>query len=180
MKRNYLIAAAVLLAVVAFAPAAHAQKVGFVDFSQILDNTDEGRRINQKIQGKGQDLELRYKELQLELQKMQKELLDQKDVLSEDAFREKYTALQQKAADSQQAFQKDQMDAEKFKVELVKAFVDKVKGIAQQVAKSDGYSLVVLNMEEMNTGVSVVLYGDESVNLTNKVIRQLNAGGGGQ
>jgi len=169
-----LFAAAVLLLFIA-ATAYAAERVGFVDFSQILDQTNEGRRINQKIQAKGEELELQAKKLDLELRQMKKDLMDKRAALTEEAFNQQAEDLQKKFMESQQTLQKAQMEAEQFKVQMVKEFIGKVKTVANKIAQQEGYSLVILNMEEMVTNVSVVLYGSENVNLTNKVIRDLNA-----
>lgn len=169
-----LIALAALLLLCVAAGAA--ERVGFVDFTQILEKTNEGQRINQKIQAKGEELELQAKKLDLELRTMKKDLMDKRAALTEEAFNQQAEDLQKKFMESQQILQKSQMDAEQFKVQMIKEFIGRVRVVVNKVAQAEGYSLVILNMEEMVTNVSVVLYGSDAINLTNKVIRDVNAG----
>jgi len=106
------------------------------------------------------------------------DLNKKKDALSDEAVKAKMKELNQLGMEYQAAVQSATVDFEKYKVELLKNFIERMEAIAQQVAKEEGYAIIILKVEDFMTQSSVVLYGDKSVDLTDKVIRRLNQGTG--
>jgi Skp family chaperone for outer membrane proteins len=51
-----------------------------------------------------------------------------------------------------------------------------IRNVLNAIAKSDGYSMVIDIASESASGTPIVLYNDNSSDLTDKVLSQLNAG----
>jgi len=177
--RNLAIFVAVAVALALSPAAATAQgKVGFVDLSRALDLTTKGKGITKDLANKRDELELQIKEMELNMLTKKDDLNKKKDALSDEAVKAKMKELNQLGMEYQAAVQSATVDFEKYKVELLKNFIERMEAIAQQVAKEEGYAIIILKVEDFMTQSSVVLYGDKSVDLTDKVIRRLNQGTG--
>jgi len=168
----------VVVTAVCLATPAFAGKVGFVDLQKVLDLTTMGKDISQKVAARTDELKIKVKKAELKVQTMQDQLKKTESALSDDAKREKYGELQKQIMEYQNLYQQSAMDIEKFKLDLFKTVIGKVKEITNKLATADGYDIVLLKVEDVMTEGSVVLYGAGSVDLTDKVIRQMNAAPG--
>jgi outer membrane protein len=152
-------------------------KVGFVDLSKALELTEAGKRIQRDLGSKKDSLELQVKKKELEILNLRDDYNKKKNGLAPDALRQKQAAIEQAMGEYQELAQKSTMEFEQFKMKQITDFVKKMEQFATQIAQNEGYSMIILKVEDFLTGASVVLYGSPQVDLTNKVIQKLNASG---
>jgi outer membrane protein len=172
--RKALIATVVLLAVISAAPALAESNVGFVDFGKVLELTDKGRTLQAKLSATKDELEIKIQGRELALRKLQEELKTKKDVMAKEVFEGKMQEFQQKLMEYQQAVQESSAQFEKLRVKQIRGFVSEIEVVVSDVATQNGFSLVIMKFEDFITNSSIILYGDSSVELTDKVIKKLN------
>ena len=174
--RSRLFAIAAALMCLAFATTALAEgKVGFVDFGKVLELTDKGGQVRKKLAATKDELEIQIQEKELELRKLQEELKSKKDVMAKEVFEQKMQEFQQKLMVYQQSVQESSAKFEQLRVKQIRSFVSDIEVVVSGVAKANGFTLVIMKFEDFVTNSSIVLYGDASVDLTDKVIQKLNA-----
>jgi outer membrane protein len=176
MRKVFAVALAVALCLIFAGQVLAEGKVGFVDFGKVLELTDKGGAVQKKLSAKKDELEIQVQEKELELRKLQEELKTKKDVMAEDVFNQKMQAFQEKLMTYQQFLQESNMTFEKLRIKEIRGLVKDVEDVVAQVAKEKGYYLVIMKFEDVVTNSSLVLYGDASVDLTDHVIKKLNAG----
>jgi len=157
------------------AQSAWAGKVGFVDLQKVLDLTKLGQEISKKIAARTDELKIKVKKAELKVITLRDQIKRTESALSEEAKKKKYEELNRLIMEYQQIAQQAMMDIEQYKLELFKSLIAKIKTITAKIAASQGYDLVLLKVEDVMTEGSVVLYGSPSVDLTDMVIRQMNA-----
>jgi len=173
--RKTILAALLVLAMVIAARPAFAGKVGFVDLSKVLELTKMGQEISRKIAARTDELKIKVKKAELKVVTLRDALKRTESALSDEAKKKKYEELNNALQEYQQIAQQAMMDIEQFKLTLFKELISKVKVVTSKLAASNGYDLVLLKVEDVMTEGSVVLYGSSSVDLTDLVIRQMNA-----
>jgi len=170
MKKYFFYAA--ILSLVPFVTTAYADsiKIGFVNAQKVLEGSAEGKQVQEKIKA---FIESRQKVISLEeseLREMDEELAEQADLLSPEAKKVKQTELQQKLIAYRKKaaeFDKEILDKRR---KIDQSFLSKIKAVIREIAKQDGYTFV-LNKSE---GPGAVFYAQESLDITNKVIAQID------
>lgn len=173
MRKIVLLTAFCLIAALAASPA-YAGKVGYVDLQKVLDLTKMGQEISQKIAARTDELKIKVKKAELQVINLRDQIKRTESALSEDAKRKKYEELNKLIMEYQQLAQQAMMEIEQYKLKLFKKIIAKIKDVTNKIAMNEGYDIVLLKVEDVMTEGSVVLFGASSVDLTDKVIRQMN------
>jgi Skp family chaperone for outer membrane proteins len=157
-----------------FATTVLAGEVAFVDLDKALQLTSKGKETQKKLAAMKDDFELKVRQREMDLRKQQEELETQKNVLSEDAFKNKMQEFQKGVMDYQQQAMEMQQKFDEYRVKQIRSFVKDMESVTQQIAKSAGYKIVILKVEDVVTTSSLVVYGDPGVDLTDLVVKKLN------
>lgn len=170
-RMNTLLAALVPAALLVAAPAAAqaTTKIGVIEVQRIVQDSAMGKESLARVQkaqtGKQEELVRRQKELRDLEQKIQ----EQNKTLSEEALEKLQKDYQTKALDLKR-FQDDaQRELEELQRRELGELEKKVMPVIQQVSKDEGYLLV------FNKFQSGLLYADDTVDLTDKVITKFNS-----
>ncbi len=148
-----------------------AQKFGYVNSGSVLEAMPEVKEaesnldaLGKQLQAKGekmmQDFQLKYQELD---RKVQAGEITPKDQETQTAALEEE---RQKILQYDQDMQKQLADK---KEALLTPILDKVKAAIDAVAKENGYTYVF----DGSPGIGVILYADESTNITPMVLTKL-------
>lgn len=175
MRKATILAVIISLCVLCSGMARAEGKVGFVDFGKVLELTDKGAAVRKKIAASKESIELQIQTKELELRKMQEELKTKKDVMAKEAFEAKMQEFNQMFTDYQKFIQSNQVKFEELRVKQIRGLVSDIEDVVEKVAKSNGFTLVIMKFEDLVTNSSLVLYGDSSIDLTDMVIKSLNA-----
>lgn len=158
-----------------FSNAAKSQdKIGFVNFRKILENTEQGKQAKRKLEDELSQSKISYEEKKLAFMKFNEELKKQQEVLSEDALKAKKEEFVNMQSELQRMGDELQYKLEKLKINLLKDLVKSIKDIIDEVAKSKGFALVLLDDQDPFLESGFILYGHPSVDLTDDVIKILN------
>jgi outer membrane protein len=169
LKMKYILGLAVCLLI--GTTGAQAQKFGYVDSNSILESMpkvkeaeSELEALNKQLQAKGQkmmqDFQAKYEELQRKVQAGEITPKDQ-DIQSAalEEERQKIVAFDQEMQ-TQMAQKRDS---------LLAPILEEVRTAIQSVAKDNGYTYVF----DGSPGVGVLLYADETTNITSLVKSKL-------
>ncbi len=145
-------------------------KVGFVDAQKVFEISDEGKRVQANVQ---EYVESRQKIIDIEekeLRQMEEDLRKQAALLSPEASKMKQDEMQKKFTDYQQKARAMNKEVQDKKVETNRTFFQTLEKAIQETAKKEGYTLVL----DKNKEGGPVLYSEESGDITDKVVSQLN------
>jgi outer membrane protein len=144
--------------------AAHAEfKVGIVDGMDVVSKSADGKRIQESIKRKSEELGKPIGQKQKDLAKEVQDFEKQGSVMKEDAKKRKAEELQKKMQD----FQKQGADAEKqlqqFQEKELAPLFQKLEGAVKAVAQQDKLDIV---LDKRNAGL---LFMDPKLDITDKV-----------
>jgi len=138
-------------------------KIAYVDLSSVFDSYEKTKAFDKK-------LEVTQKQKRAKLDKMVDEIKGLEDKLSllSEKEREKKQGEIQKKAQNLEAFQREaETDLRKERDERLKEILQDIQEVVEVIAKKEGYD-VILNDR-------VMLYGDKKMNISKKILAELNA-----
>jgi outer membrane protein len=142
-------------------------KIGVVDIEQALAATNDGKKAREELERKGREAEAQLEPMVQRYKALQGELKEQKYALSEDAKREKLAQLaelENKIGSKQQEL-KGQLEIDKQRV--FGPLLNKLGTTLTALGKDQGFTIIV--RKEM------LLYGRESLDITDLVVSRFNA-----
>ncbi|NIR33338.1 MAG: OmpH family outer membrane protein [Desulfuromonadales bacterium] len=167
MKRLTLSVIAIVL--LSVSPAFAAAKVGFVDLQRALNQSEAGKAAKIEISEKIQEYEGEVTSRQEELKNLKADLEKQAVLLSEEARAEKERAYQKKLKDFQRFTKDIQDELQQRDADFTRRIIDEIFEIVEQLGAEENYSVILEKTE------SSLLYADESIDLTDKIIEILDA-----
>ena len=151
-------------------------KVGVVEPQKVLDGTKAGKKIKDSLQDY---VKARQKVIDMEedeLKKMEEDLVKQGAVLSADAKKDKEEKFRQKMVEYQRKVQQLNQEVQVKKKETLDEFNKSLEQVIRGIADREKISLVV---EKGDNGAgALVIYSHPSLDLTDRVIKELDAKGG--
>jgi len=160
------IAALSIFAASVFGSAAEAkeQKIGYVNMSLVFDSYEKTKKFDKDLEMKA---EAKRKERETIVNQVKK-LRDELDLLSEDKKTAKQPAVDEKVRELQ-AFDKDARETLRTQRDtMLKEILQEIDVVIKDVGQKEGYSFILHDR--------VLLYKDESTDLSQKIIQKLNAG----
>jgi len=151
------------------APAAYAAevKIGVVDLQKAIAASKAGLESKAKLETEIKDFEQKAKEKFKELEKLRDALDKQTDMLSDDARAAKEKEFQQKSRDAQRFEEDRKNELRQLDSKLYNQLVQTFAGMAQDVAKKEGYDYVFERTS--------MIYAVDSADLTDKLIAEADA-----
>ena len=150
-----------------WAAAAQPLKVGVVDVQQVLNQSQRGQVLKQKLEqeraGRQKDLDAH----QQELVKLQAEYEKQAPVLSDQAKREKKEALERRVRDARRIAEDANRDFEKRVREAEMDTTREIFGVIQEYGKDQGFSLILER--------SSIIFSATTVDVTADVIKRYDS-----
>ena len=165
--------ALLLLAIIAVVSpvsfGADVAKIGLVDYQRILEQSDAGKAAREAIDRQGKKMETSLETIGAELETMRKELDNTAVVLNSERREEKERALNDRVAEFKELQQRYIADFRAEEMRLIERFRADIDRMVGEVGRKEGYLLIV---EKREAGV---IYGPESIDLTDRLIRMYNA-----
>ncbi len=131
-----------LVAVLAVAVSANAQKFGHVDTQDIMQTLPELTKVNGELQAIAQQYENDLKAMQDELQRKAENYEKTKATMSATAAQEEEKALQDMYAKIQQTAQQNQQEFQKQQSEKMQPIQQKILTAIQNVGKAGQYTKI--------------------------------------
>jgi outer membrane protein len=142
-------------------------RIGVVDIQQVLNQSQKGVAMKQKLD---QERAARQRELdarQQEVMKLQAEFEKQAPLLSEQAKRERSEALQRKVRDVRRIAEDANRDFDKRVREAEVDVTREIFGIVQEYGKDQGFSVILER--------STMIYAAPAVDITAEVVKRYDA-----
>lgn len=158
-----------LLAVFCLAQG-HAQaadtKIGVIDMKQVLSTSTSGKRAENIIKQKVDSLQASLKSKESELAKMRQEMEVKGSAWNDSMKKQKVAEFQKAGQDFAKAQDDANQEIRRLREQNVNPILKKLEEVVSKIAADDNYAVILPR--------NVVLYTADSVDLTNKVITELN------
>tara|TARA_B100000780_G_C21016019_1_gene407042 strand:+ start:403 stop:930 length:528 start_codon:yes stop_codon:yes gene_type:complete len=143
-----------------------ADAVYFIDFKKILNTSDAGKKAQTYLQNKlKSDLD-RFKKEEKKLRDDEKQLISQKKIVTNEVYQTKLTELRKQVAKLQKDKKSSFDKITKQRNEAKNQLLSKLNPIMKKHMKENKIRVVV--------DKSIVLLGDQDLDLTSKIIEILN------
>lgn len=177
MKHALSVLVIVLVSALAVAAPAWAEtKIGVIEPQKILDGAKAGKKIKDSLQDY---VKARQKVIDLEeedLKKAEEDLVKQGAVLSPEAKKDKEDKFRQRMSEYQRKIQQLNQEVQVKKKETLDEFNKSLEQVIRGIAEKEKLTLVV---EKGDSGAgTLVIYSHPSLDLTERVIKELDAKGG--
>lgn len=167
MKRIAMLMILVLLTAL---PAFAAElKIGYVDLQKALNLSKAGEQAKNKIAAKVKGYEAELDGRQEELKKLKDDLEKQSLLLSPEALSSKERDYQQRLKEFQRYTKDIQEELQQQDADFTRAIIEEIGKVIAQVGKKEGFTMIFEQSE------SAVLYADDKVDLTQKIIDAYDA-----
>lgn len=144
-------------------------KIGYVDSQKVLDDSLMGKRVrdtlNEYVQSRQKIVDIE----EADLRKLQEELSKQATILSDEARQEKEELFQKKLIEYQKKVNELQKEIQQRRTEKLGEFNSQLDGVVKMIGEKEGYSIIFNNLD-----VNVVMYAKPSLNLTSRIIEELD------
>ena len=168
MRRTTPVFLMVLLLLVSLSLCAQAAdlKIGMLDFQQVVEKSEPGKRIEAGLKKEGERMEAELTKDKEELQALKEKLEREAMVMSREAREEKEIEFRVKARNLQEKEKRYRGEFVAKQRQEVNKLRTVVLEIVQELGKKEGFTLVLSKVG--------VLYNDSAVDLTDKVVTLLN------
>jgi outer membrane protein len=144
--------------------AAHAEfKVGVVDGMDVVSKSAEGRRVQDSIKRKSEELGRPFAQKRQDLQKQVEEFQKQASLMKEDARKRKAEELEKKMQDFERQGADAQKQLSQYQQQELAPLFQKLEAAVKTVAQDNKLDVV---LDKRNSGL---LYMDPKLDITEKV-----------
>jgi outer membrane protein len=147
--------------------AAAGLKVGVVDLQKVIDTSKPGQAMQGQLKAEKDKLEADLKKKGDEIEELRQRLERETMVMSKEAKEEKEREGRIKVNDFRQLQKKYRADLQALELQLMGQLKQQIGGLLEEIGKKDGYTLIISNI--------AVLYAPDSVDITDTLIKKLNA-----
>ncbi len=146
-------------------------KVGVVDPVRVLKETTAGKKAEESLTSFVKNRQAVIELEEKELKRMEEDLMRQASVLTGNAKKEREQQFQRRVMEFQQKGNELNREIQEKQKEVMEGFREKVERVVAKVAQQQGVQMV---LEKTKGGMT--LYSDASLDITGKVVEELNKG----
>lgn len=161
-------ALALMMLYVVAADAADMGKIGVVDFQKVLTESETGKKVQAEMQEKGKGMEAKLMAAGKEIETLSEQMSREAMVMSKEKREEKQRELEIKKYDFQSLQKKYQMEFRELEGIQIEKIKNEIFTMAAKIGEKEGYTLIIEK--------SAVIYYPKSVDITDQLIKQYNAG----
>ena len=147
--------------------AADVAKIGIVNLQRILEASSPGKDAQAQLKKQKDTMEADLKKKGAEIEEIRKRLERESMVMSKETRDEKEREQRIKINDFKTVQQKYRVDLQTLERSLMDRLRDDTSAIVTDIGKKEGYLLIISN--------NTVLYAPNSIDITDKLIKKLNA-----
>jgi outer membrane protein len=143
-------------------------KIGIVDLQKALNESEAGKQAKKDLEEIIKAKQKLIDQKGREIEKLKEEIDKQASVLSEKALRQKQDELDRKMRDYKRFVQDAQDEVKRKEAQLTEEILKELRKVIDEIGKKENFTLILEKVE------GVVLYIDETVDITQKVIETYN------
>ncbi|UOB19325.1 OmpH family outer membrane protein [Abyssalbus ytuae] len=144
-------------------------KIAFVDNAKLLNDYQEKKDIEAKFKTKAEKFQKRADSLSRAFQTEALEFESKSKTLSQKKAQEQYNVLMQKRQLMGQQLQSEEIQIQQQGQKEIDSLVKKVRNFVKEYGKKNQYTFILGNTESGS-----VLYGEETKDVTEAVLKELN------
>lgn len=144
-------------------------KIGFVDLQRVLVGSKRGQEVLANLQAKKDAKQREIEAQEKEIRQMEANLQKQRDALTEDAKKDREREIRDRTRDLRRAVEDLSRSFTERERDLQQRLIQEVAVVVRAYGKEKGYLLI------MEKRLSGVMYGSETVNLTDEMIAAYDA-----
>jgi outer membrane protein len=141
-------------------------KIGVVDFQRCIQESNEGKRIDESLKNKQAEMQKEVDKKRQELIDMQKDMDKQNLMLSMDAKNEREKEFEKKQRDLQYLMQDLNEEYKKLQTDARISILTTINGVVDTIAKQQKFDLIT---ERAN-----IMYFAKELDITDQIITELN------
>lgn len=169
-KQNYLKAALISLIILVPSISFGADiNIAIVDIERVLSESTPGKSAQKKYETEVGQAKKEIDSKRSQYEKLQESINNQKGSLSDSALLEKQEKLISLEKDIKRSFGDIQESLRRKNAQMVSELVKELKVVIQNLGKEKGFSII------LEKGGQSVLYTDDSVDITEEVIKKFNS-----
>jgi outer membrane protein len=166
MKRLFL-AGGILMTLVMAPPARADIKIAYVDVQRALNECDSGKKAKGEFRAKIEKLEEHLSKQQQEVESLKEELEKKGMLMKDDERRNLQDEYERKAKDFERDYQDSKQELEKSDNEVTGIIVRDIARVIRSIGEKDNFTVVFEK--------GSILWGTQSIDITDEVIRTYNA-----
>ena len=167
VKLTYIIFLGVMVFFSKFSLAADVAKIGVIDLQKILESSSAGKSIQAELKKEKDKMESDLKAKGAEIERIRKRLERESMVMSKEMREEKEREQRIKINDFKTLQKKYRSRLQTLEVELMNQLRLDINELVHEIGKKEGYLLIINKFG--------VIYSPTSIDITDKLIRKLNA-----
>lgn len=172
MSKRFITAGVVfslsLIMLVAGQVCAADMKVGVMNVQQVLVNSVSGKSAKVKFDDKMQELQAKFKAEEEELITMQKDIEKKSSAWSEETKQTKIREFQKKRRELQEKSEDARFELKTLQDKELAPILKALEGVVVNYGKEQGYTMIL-------DSKSGVIYFSEAIDITDKLVKELNA-----
>ncbi len=149
-------------------------KIGVVDVSRVVDNSDWGRQIKQSLEKEALAKKEVIEKEQMALGQMSQRLQDPNGLTNKKAREKEMAEFSSRAKNLRELVEKSEFEINAKKAELYKPVVEELRIVSESLAKKKGLDLVLEIQSGVGAGSSPLIYAAEKTDLSDEVMKALN------
>jgi outer membrane protein len=176
MRRSFLYGLLLLLVASVGTPSAvdaqTADRLGYINSQTILESAPGAREAQQQFNEDMQGFRTEVQQMAQQLEQMIQQYEQQQLTLSPDARQQREQAIREQQAEYQQRVQALDQQAGQRQAELVQPVMDRITEVIEEIRAEGGYALI------FDVAAGSIISADPALDLTDEVVRRLQATGG--
>ena len=148
--------------------AASIDKIGIIDFQQILNNSIEGKAVQKEIMQKREELKSELDKAQADIKTLQEQYKKEVLILNKEERQSREREFRMKLNDFRKLRLNNQKEFNDFRIKLINEVKKDIVDYADKKGKKEGYALII----EKQSGE--VFYFRNSLNITDDIIQDYN------
>ena len=171
--RAFCVVAGLVISMIGFGCSATAfaqsgdVKIGYVDLQRVIDASEDGKRAQEEIKKKADELSQQAKAMKEEIQQIKQNYEKQNDVLTDEAKREKRDEISKMERDYTRFINDSKTELRLAEQRALKELLEGVGKLVVEYGKANNYTAI---FEAGN-----ILYGADSIELTQEIINLYNS-----
>ncbi|HOC59576.1 MAG: OmpH family outer membrane protein [Syntrophaceae bacterium] len=167
-RKSFFMAGLVLLVLVWSSVSYAADKVGFINMQEIIQNSNAGKKAADEFKRIFEKKQADIKALENEVKKMKDELDKQSSVMTASARSDKETAYQRKMRDYQIFVDDTNKELQKRDQEYSQTLIPQILKVVRSIAEKEKYALI------LDISTMPLPYHDKSAEISKRVIEEFN------
>lgn len=168
MKKQFFTALLVAGTMMSVALTAQAKDmdIAVLDVQAVFEQTDLAQTVSKELKEKSEDMRKRLEKVDADLAEREETLRQKRTAMTEEKFMEEVAELRRVSREYRADFQAEQDKLRAKQRTLNKKLTSEIKDVVEKLAKDQGFKMVV--------GRAYLIYADESVDITSKVVEGVN------